>query len=400
MADLSIIGLAVAAVPGVWMLLVLTNLGPLRALWREPVFREPVAILESDDWGAGPAEQAAALEELRVLLCGVRNARGEAPVMTLGVILETVDRDALRTSGEHVAVALDDPRHAAVLAALRAGESAGVFALQLHGLCHYWPPSLLARAARDPGVADWLSGAGLGWTEDLPSALQSRWTDTATLPSRALPEHTVVEAARTEVATWLRVFGTPPVVAVPTTFVWTPAVERAWATAGVRVLVTPGGRREGRDARGMPAPVVTRIRNGERGAGGLLLLVRDVYFEPVFGHAPSRLADGVSARAALGRPALIEMHRFNFCGPRGTRQACATLRDGLLQLISRVPAVRFLSTASLADIIARRDPAWIERSRRRRLADWAGRVLGLSPFARVARLTGFVVPLKMMQALA
>ena len=28
------------------------------ATWREPVLRRPVLIIESDDWGAGPAEQA------------------------------------------------------------------------------------------------------------------------------------------------------------------------------------------------------------------------------------------------------------------------------------------------------------------------------------------------------
>jgi hypothetical protein len=32
--------------------------GRLRALWREPALRVPVLIFESDDWGAGPVEQA------------------------------------------------------------------------------------------------------------------------------------------------------------------------------------------------------------------------------------------------------------------------------------------------------------------------------------------------------
>ena len=40
----------------------------LSALWREPMLRVPVVIFESDDWGAGPPEQADCLRRLRVAL--------------------------------------------------------------------------------------------------------------------------------------------------------------------------------------------------------------------------------------------------------------------------------------------------------------------------------------------
>ena len=40
------------------------------ANWHEPVLRRPVLIIESDDWGAGPASQAAVLGEIaRLLAC-------------------------------------------------------------------------------------------------------------------------------------------------------------------------------------------------------------------------------------------------------------------------------------------------------------------------------------------
>ena len=187
---------------------------------------------------------------------------------------------------------------------------------------------------------------------------------------------------------------------MPTTFIWNETVERAWSAAGVRAIVTPGSRHEGRGADGRPTPGSTAIRNGDRGAGGVLLLVRDVYFEPVFGHAPSRLADDVLARAALGRPALVEMHRFNFCGPRASSQSFDTLREALAQLLARVPAVRFMSSAALAAIIERADPAWIDSSLRRRLGVWARRASQQRPFARLARLVGLMIPLAMMRRLA
>lgn len=379
-----------------WTLLLAAYARPLRALWREPVFKWPVAILESDDWGAGPLEQAPALERLRTLLTGVRNARGEHPVMTVGVILETIDRDATRASAQYVAVTLDDARQAPILDALRAGEQAGVFALQLHGLAHYWPPSLMACRHADSQVSAWLTEPGVGWTETLPSPLQSRWTDAATLPSRPLPDMVLAQAVTDEVSAWLRIFGAPPSVAVPTTFVWTSQVEAAWSAAGIGVMVTPGARHEGRDADGAPSPAVASVHNGERGSGGLLLLVRDVYFEPAFGHAPARLAAGVVERAVLGRPALIEMHRFNFCGPRATPDAYAVLQDALEELLARVPAVRFTSSAALAAAIASADPDWLETSPLRRLAIWARRARSLRTFDRLARLSGLVLPLRLL----
>ncbi|MGE3773760.1 MAG: hypothetical protein AB7I32_12600 [Gammaproteobacteria bacterium] len=394
------LSMALAGLIAVWMGVLAAFHRPLRALWREPVFRAPVAILESDDWGAGPPEQAAALARLRELLADARNAAGETIVMTVGVILETVDRDATRAAGRYVAAGLSAPGQAGILEALVDGARAGAFALQLHGQAHYWPDSLLARASRDAEVAAWLAEGGLGWTEALPSALQARWTETSRLPSVPLPESAVRAAAAAEVDIWRSVFGSAPEVAVPTTFVWTPVVERAWAAAGIRVMVTPGVRHEARGADGAPACITARIVNGERGDGGLLFLVRDVYFEPALGHGPSRLADGVLARAALGRPALIEMHRFNFCGPRATPAAFDTLRAALAELLARVPDVRFMSTAALAGVIARRDEACIERALVPRLAVWARRVRELRDFGRWARVTGLALPLRALARLA
>ena len=36
--------------------------------WTEPVMRAPVLILESDDWGYGPLEQARRLDQIAQLL--------------------------------------------------------------------------------------------------------------------------------------------------------------------------------------------------------------------------------------------------------------------------------------------------------------------------------------------
>jgi hypothetical protein len=46
------------AATALWLLHPAATAAPVRAAWREPVLRHPVLIIESDDWGPGPAQQA------------------------------------------------------------------------------------------------------------------------------------------------------------------------------------------------------------------------------------------------------------------------------------------------------------------------------------------------------
>ncbi len=386
----------------VWFALCLGYLGPLRRVWREPVFRVPTLTLESDDWGAGPAAQAPALRRLRETLEACRDGAGRPAVMTLGVVLETADRDAMRANGSmrYESLRLDDEPMQPVLDEIHAGVGSGVFTPQLHGLAHYWEASLGKAAASSAEVRRWLDGAGPGWTEELPAPLQSRWIDVSELPSRPLPPDAVMAAVCLEVDAWQRVFGAAPAVAVPTTFIWNDIVERAYAKAGIHALITPGHRCESRNAQGEPVAGATSIANGQHGAGGILYLVRDIYFEPVLGHPPWRLCSEVAARSALGRPALVEIHRFNFCGSRAQEDAFNTLADALRLVRENLPSVRFAASAELADAVARKDPAWLETRAARRAAICARRALELPKFGRLARLTGLAWPLRAIGALA
>jgi hypothetical protein len=397
MATLVVLGLFV-----LWTLLCLAHGGVLRAIWREPVFRVPVLVLESDDWGAGPAEQSIALDRLRDLLLEFRDETGRPAMMTLGVVLQTADRNAMRSSHNagHVALGLDESRLAAVLDAIRRGEASGVFAPQLHGLAHYWEASLVGEAGDTPAVKEWLEGAGPGWTEELPAAMQSRWIDARTLPSRALPPAEIASAIAAEVIFWQRIFTSPPAVAVPTTFIWNETVEKAYAEAGVRALMTPGVRFIARDEAGQPMRSGPPLLNGERGCGNIMYLVRDVYFEPVLGHTAERLPRELADRAKLGRPALVETHRFNFCGPRANEAAFAILSEGLRLVRERMPNVRFMSSAELARAIEVGDSSWLERRFLRRCAIWARRALCLPGFGRAARAFGLAWPLRAIGAFA
>lgn len=391
---------ALMALPVLWLFILLLCAGPARAAWREPALRYPVLIIESDDWGPGPPSHAEALDSLAACLGRHRDGTGRAPVMTLGLTLSLPDSDAIAATdlSAYHAHPLTDPAYADILAALRRGIQAGVFAPQLHGMAHYWPATLLAAARRDPEVRSWvLAGPGQE-TEALPSALQSRWVDGGVLPSRPLPEADISAAVAEEVAAYAQVFGERPAVVVPPTFVWTAPVEAAWAAQGVDTIVTPGHRCIGRDATGQPHGEVAPLHNGQTGAGGVIYLVRDRYFEPIRGHRAAVGLEALAEKTCQGRPCLLETHRFNFTG---THRALALAElDSLLALaLARFPGVRFTSTAELAGHYRSRND-WISRGLGQRLDAWAARMARVPRFARLARLSGLELVLSQLCQLA
>lgn len=384
----------------VWAGVLLAFAAPLAARWREPVLRQPVLIIESDDWGAGPPAQADALRRLAASLQRVRDRSGRSAVMTLGVVLEVPDGVRIAAAGctEYHALTLADARFDAVRAAMMDGIAAGVFAPQLHGQCHYWPPALLAAAQADTDVRAWLTAVEPAATEDLPSHLQSRWVDASVLPSRALAPAAMRQAAAAEAAGYRAVFGAAPQVAVATTFVWNDVVEAAWAQAGIEAVITPGRRATCRNARGQPGCVDAAMLTGERAPAGPTYLVRDVYFEPALGQPPQRLLEGLQARTRQGRACLVETHRFNFL--QAPDASLAALETGLTAALAACPGLRFLSPLELARAVRERDPAWVESRLLPRFAAWRARLDEIPRFRRVARLSGLALPLAWLERAA
>lgn len=361
--------------------------------WREPVLRRPVMIIESDDWGAGPAGQAHAIAKIARILSGFADCDRRRPVMTLGMILASVDGEKTLSSDSYHRQTISMRTHGPLLDAIRSGVEAGVFSVQLHGMEHFWPPALLLASKTDQAVAAWLRCAPESPTEDLPSPLQSRWVDAALLPARRLTKTAVQQAAREEVATFREIFGSPPFIAVPPTFVWNGNVENAWADAGIGAVVTPGSRFETRDEDGRPAGRGAPIYNGQSGEHGIIYLVRDVYFEPLLGHTAEQALDALSAKTRLGRPTLFETHRFNFLGSEEkNKQALAELEQLLRMAVKNYPDLAFLSSGKLARILKNRDPDWLELRFRPRLHVWITRLGELSRLRKLAWLTGWIVP--------
>jgi len=394
---LSFAAAGIGAVLALWLLLLASFAKPLRALLREPIFKRPVLIFESDDWGPGPPDHADALHSIAATLRGFTDSDGHHPIMTLGVILATPD-GAATTSDARAELTLQDPRLAGIVEAMQAGVRSGVFQLQLHGRSHYWPEALAKASESTPEVASWRSGQRAWRTEDLPAGLQSRWAPEIGAESFEIPAEAARAAAEAEARLFGECLGATASVAVPTTFVWNPDVEAGWAAAGIRAIVTPGRyyRRRGQFADPGKAPMITNGMRSER----VLYLVRDRYFEPFKGHSAADGLIALAANTALGRPTLLETHRINFLEPALRDKSLAAIRDLLRAALERHRNLRFLSTVELVDAIERSSPELFDGSLRRRIGIWCRRIRTLRSFWRLARATGLALAVASVQRLA
>ncbi len=366
----------------------------LLSLWREPVLRRPVLVIESDDWGPGPKADAQQLHRVAKVLSRYKDSDGHPPVMTLGMVLAVPDAELMRQEGcqRYHRVLLSHPQYPAMRDVIQRGVASGVFALQLHGTEHFWPPALMAAASLDPDIRRWLTGDEAR-TESLPSHLQSRWMNASGLPSRPIPESQVNATVAEEVEAFIAIFGCPPRVVVPPTFAWNPVVEKAWADAGVRVIVTPGQRYEARDHAGALIANGGPILNGQAGAGGVMYVVRDDYFEPALGHMAEKGLAAMQIKSRMGRPTLLETHRFNFVDDPDVADAALNELDGLIAgALQRFPDVIFTSTEQLAHRMSIADTSLVEVNVMRRIAVWLLRSREVPRLWKLAWLTGAIVP--------
>jgi hypothetical protein len=380
-----------------WALALLAFAAPLRARWREPVFRHPLLVIESDDWGAGPLAQAEILDAIASTLRSFRDRAGRHPVMTLGIVLEAPDAERMKREGlaGYYGRGLDDAQYAPLRNAIESGVEAGVFARQLHGQSHYWPQTLMAAARTDTKVRAWLATSPPALTEDLPTPLQSRWIDASRLPSQPLDSHEIATAVADEATTHRRIFGASPEVAVPNTFVWNADVERAWKTAGVDVVITPGRRATSRDSAGGLAEIDRLMLTGDASDAGQCYLVRDVFFEPALGHPVQRLLDGLAERTRQGRACLAETHRFNFL--QQFERSLEALRAAIASSLDAYPDLRFAASIEIARAIRRGDATLVESRLLPRLRAWLARLHEIPRFRRVALFTGLLIPIRLLE---
>lgn len=356
----------------------------LVALWKEPVFRHPIVIIESDDWGAGPLNQADALNRLTDILKRFADDEGRHPVMTIAVVLAVADGSSQKAGGAYQRIDLRDPLFTQVRQALEQGTQSGVFSLQLHGLEHYWPATLMS--STDSNVRNWLCQEGPSATEALPAHLQSRWVDAGSLPSKPLSPQVIEFAVEEEAKLYADLFGKPAEVVVPMTFVWDDGVESAWAQKGIRFVVTPGCRNTCLDTQGRPGCRSGMIRNGDS-SGGVTYLVRNDYFEPEKGHTARSALTAMARKTKQGRPCLLETHRSNFLGPNA-EAAYKEITLFMEDVLRHYPEIIFVSTRALGEAITASSHPLIENRYRPRLSSWIVRLEELNRFQKLIKISG------------
>ena len=121
----------------------------LSAFWAEPMLARPVLIFESDDWGPAGEIHAERLRALSALMSRFHDCEGNHPVVTLGVVLAVADGQRIRADElrHYHRRLLSESEFAPIVDAMRQGVEAGTFALQLHGMEHYWPLAVMMSAS-------------------------------------------------------------------------------------------------------------------------------------------------------------------------------------------------------------------------------------------------------------
>lgn len=363
--------------------------------WQEPVLKYPVLIFEGDDWGAGPLIQDQALEKIISLLTRYVDKYGHHPMMTLGVILSIPDAAQI-IMGEYkhyYDLKLDDEKFLKIKNTMLKGVEKGIFDLQLHGMAHYWPDNLMYALQTDDRVKNWLNESEFLATEMLPSVLQSRWTNTRTLPTKALEYNEIKLAVKEEVEVFTKIFGVVPKIVVPPTFVWTTEVENRWNEQAIEYLVTPGQRFEGRSSVGEPIVAGQKIYNNQKSCSGLTYIVRNDFFEPGLGHTAEMALKALDKKTKLSQPTLLEIHRANFIqNDKITITSLEELEKTIVYARKKYPDLMFLSTKELADKYVESDLNFIKFSYFTRVGAAMERMWAYQPFRKWLYISGLILP--------
>ncbi len=373
----------------------------IKKLLAEPMLRYPIVIFESDDWGVGPLKQEAALEKISLLLSRFNDSVGNHPVMTLGLILAEPDTDKIKASHDkkYHKKTLANKRYGHLLKIINQGREQGIYTLQLHGMEHFWPASIMQSYSTQLQVKQWLLNTEKQ-SEGLPSELQSRWVDSSTLPSTNHNVDEINNAIDEEISLYTKLFGNPPKVIVPPTFVWTDAVSLAYSKHNIEALITPGRQGIGRDAQAKLIYNDKTFYNGEESAEGLLFLVRNNYFEPSLGHKAKTVIQAIHEKTQCARPALLEIHRFNFINQQTDCNASLQELEILLQIIQTdVTDIRFISTEQLTTILKLanqgKPSGFIVSSSMQRFKIAIARIKLFLQFKRIAKYSGINLLLKL-----
>lgn len=341
-------------------------------MWR---CREPVLVIESDDWGmmrrpcvewlapfGVPSEWSGErletpddLAQLYDVLGRYRDAHGRPACLTANFIVANPDFDAMVADGFSRYIDAPLRPSASLVPHWRNGLERQVFIPQYHGRAHIWPGSWVRDLQADePGARELCAHhangglsllTGQGWryhSEYIDWNHGECWTDEA-----------LDEWIREGLGYFQKLFGFDSCSTIAPHYLLPPRVLPLLAKAGVRYLQGAGYR-------------ICRSRNGRRFEIGHILgersavnpqmvyLTRTVKFDPRPqrpNHGVDRAIPAIRQLWAHGVPAILDCHRINFCGP--WRDEALTALDELLSALMPMQPM-FLTTVELGEAIAHR----------------------------------------------
>lgn len=338
--------------------------------WADWRCQEPVIVFESDDWGmerrecgefirnfAVPGdwadeetETADDLEHLYRVLERHRDPEGRSASFTANFVVANPDFDGI--ARDRFVRYYDRPigQNDQLKKHWVDGFQRGVFLPQYHGRSHFSTEAWL----RD--LRDGIPGARLMFDRRYHGGLSLVRGEDWRYHSEYICWSTGEEQPNDELRSWLDgglrffhdVFGFSPRSTIATHYILTQAMANAWSAAGGEFV-------QGTNYRIMRGPE-GRLRSlshtlGERSPEGLLLMGRNVKFDP----RPQRSQHGVKfAFREIKRcfesqvPAVIDTHRINFTGRWGSQSIEAL--DSLLCAL-RPYRPRFLTTVELGEAI-------------------------------------------------
>ncbi|MBE9533440.1 MAG: hypothetical protein IMF03_00440 [Proteobacteria bacterium] len=99
----------------------------------------------------------------------------------------------------------------------------------------------------------------------------------------------------------------------------------------------------------------------------------------------------------MGRPTLLETHRFNFTGdPAVAESSFEQFEVFFTEVLTRYPDINFTSTEELAQALQKTEPSLVETRLISRIHVWLQRLYEVPRLRKLACLSGLIVPAFLM----
>jgi len=348
-------------------------------------------IIESDDWGmvrmhskeaynhllskGYPVDKCAYnrfdtiesnddLEALIQSFNGIKDCQGNSPVITMNNVVANPDSEKIIKSNyseyhyEPFTKTLERySNRDQVLNLYQQGIKQGIFSLEFHGREHFnlnrWMQAIQSgnQALRD--ALDWgmftvstanRTNCRINYLDAFGRAYQNELSS----------EQSIIEEG---VELFREIWGKNPESFIAPCYIWHPDIERFIVDMGIKYI--QGHHRQKIPKAGDRLETEKKFRyTGLRSKSGLLSIVRNVFFE--LSENPgkdlhSSAMNEVDIAFAMGKPAVVSIHRVNFMGnidPKNRKENLKSIETFLRAVIKKHPEVQFISSSQLGRIVS------------------------------------------------